>query len=330
MNKIEVFEQEKIKNKIMLNNISNCLKNINYKIDDLEKNNRKQENIINKFEIKCFKYDLVDELINLKKEFANGIQNIIKETKKINLKNGYELNKEQLEELININEILKKYETQLKSLEKEDFSIIEKLQMNAIKKGIYDKFVLNKSEIDKAKFKKKFDKIQNRNILAKAIDRFLEREENVDRKKENVFLIIKGIDQARANINEFEEPKKEYKIIEILAEIELFIKENYNSENRDNLNEIYSLRNNIYSVFSIDNKELKKEILIKQKSKATVKMNEKNSTIIREHEKIIEYLNKNGYDSNSESTDYKSYTSNLIKKVKLISKMMGINEKGEL
>ena len=30
MNKIEILDQEKLKSKVLLNNISNCLKNINY------------------------------------------------------------------------------------------------------------------------------------------------------------------------------------------------------------------------------------------------------------------------------------------------------------
>ena len=227
MNKIEILDQEKLKSKVLLNNISNCLNNINYKIDELLKFKNQQDNIIQKFEIKCF------------------------------------------------NDVLKNAEIQLKNIEKEDFTTIEKLQINAIKKGIYDKFMLEKSEIDRAKFKKKFDKIQNRGAIAKALDVFLEREDIVDMKKENMFFAIKEIDETRNNIDETEEPKKEYKIIEILAEIEIFLRENYNGRNKRKLSQIYKIRDNIYSVFSIDSKELKNEIIEKQKSRLPVKINKR-------------------------------------------------------
>ena len=172
MNKIEILNQEKLKSKILLNNISNCLNNINYKIDELLKFKNQQENIIQKFEIKCFNYNIVDKMVESKEEFSKNIEQIILELKSLDIiSDSYSLDFN-INKIKNINDVLKNTEVQLKNIEKEDFTTIEKLQMNAIKKGIYDKFMLEKSEIDRAKFKKKFDKIQNRGAIAKAIDVF--------------------------------------------------------------------------------------------------------------------------------------------------------------
>lgn len=327
MNRIEILDQEKLKSKVLLNNISNCLKNINYKIDELLKFKNQQENIIQKFEIKCFNYNLVDKMLESKEEFSKNIEQIILELKSLDIINDdYSLDFN-INKIRNINDILRNTEIQLKNIEKEDFSTVEKLQMNAIKKGIYDKFMLEKSEIDRAKFKKKFDKIQNRSTIAKAIDVFFEREDIVDMKKENMFFAIKEIDEARNNIDETEEPKKEYKIIEILAEVEIFLRENYNGRNRKKLKKIYQIRDNIYNVFSIDNKELKKEIIEKQKSRLPVKINKKIIGVRKEREKIITFLNQNGYVLKNENITFSSNLQNIIEKINLISKTISTETK---
>ena len=322
MNKIEILDQEKLKSKVLLNNISNCLKNINYKIDELLKFKNQQENIIQKFEIKCFNYNIVDKMVESKDEFSKNIEQIILELKSLDIiSDSYSLDFN-INKIKNINEVLKNTEVQLKNIEKEDFSTIEKLQMNAIKKGIYDKFMLEKSEIDRAKFKKKFDKIQNRGAIAKAIDVFFEREDIVDMKKENMFFAIKEIDEARNNIDETEEPKKEYKIIEILAEVEIFLRENYNGRNRRKLSKIYKIRDNIYNVFSIDSKELKNEIMEKQKSRLPVKINKRIIGVRKEREKIITFLNQNGYVLKDENVTFNSNLQNIIEKINSISKLI--------
>ena len=85
MNKIEILDQEKLKSKVLLNNISNCLKNINYKIDELLKFKNQQENIIQKFEIKCFNYNIVDKMVESKDEFSKNIEQIILELKSLDI-----------------------------------------------------------------------------------------------------------------------------------------------------------------------------------------------------------------------------------------------------
>ena len=327
MNKIEILNQEKLKSKVLLNNISNCLNNINYKIDELLKFKNQQENIIQKFEIKCFNYNIVDKMVESKEEFSKKIEQIILEIKSLDIINdSYSLDFN-INKIKNINDVLKNTEVQLKNIEKEDFSTVEKLQMNAIKKGIYDKFMLEKSEIDRAKFKKKFGKIQNRGAIAKAIDVFFEREDIVDMKKENMFFAIKEIDEARNNIDETEEPKKEYKIIEILAEVEIFLRENYNGRNRRKLSKIYKIRDNIYNIFSIDSKELKNEIIEKQKSRLPVKINKRIIGVRKEREKIITFLNQNGYVLKDENVTFNSNLQNIIEKINSISNLINTETK---
>lgn len=327
MTKIEILNQEKLKSKVLLNNISNCLNNINYKIDELLKFKNQQENIIQKFEIKCFNYNIVDKMVESKEEFSKKIEQIILEIKSLDIINdSYSLDFN-INKIKNINDVLKNTEVQLKNIEKEDFSTVEKLQMNAIKKGIYDKFMLEKSEIDRAKFKKKFDKIQNRGAIAKAIDVFFEREDIVDMKKENMFFAIKEIDEARNNIDETEEPKKEYKIIEILAEVEIFLRENYNGRNRRKLSKIYKIRDNIYNIFSIDSKELKNEIIEKQKSRLPVKINKRIIGVRKEREKIITFLNQNGYVLKDENVTFNSNLQNIIEKINSISNLINTETK---
>ena len=266
-------------------------------------------------------------MVESKDEFSKNIEQIILELKSLDIIcDSYSLDFN-INKIKNINEVLKNTEVQLKNIEKEDFSTIEKLQMNAIKKGIYDKFMLEKSEIDRAKFKKKFDKIQNRGAIAKAIDVFFEREDIVDMKKENMFFAIKEIDEARNNIDETEEPKKEYKIIEILAEVEIFLRENYNGRNRRKLSKIYKIRDNIYNVFSIDSKELKNEIMEKQKSRLPVKINKRIIGVRKEREKIITFLNQNGYVLKDENVTFNSNLQNIIEKINSISKLINTETK---
>ena len=123
MNKIEILDQEKLKSKVLLNNISNCLKNINYKIDELLKFKNQQENIIQKFEIKCFNYNIVDKMVESKDEFSKNIEQIILELKSLDIiSDSYSLDFN-INKIKNINEVLKNTEVQLKNIEKEEIKI---------------------------------------------------------------------------------------------------------------------------------------------------------------------------------------------------------------
>ena len=86
MNKIEILDQEKLKSKVLLNNISNCLNNINYKIDELLKFKDQQEKAVLRDAFKDF---LPQEIYNRKKNpypkthspfFLTYIKNLLLET----------------------------------------------------------------------------------------------------------------------------------------------------------------------------------------------------------------------------------------------------------
>ncbi|MBO5349120.1 MAG: hypothetical protein J6A89_04810 [Clostridia bacterium] len=319
MKKLQYFENEKNKSKKFINNISIFLENINPRINELGKSKNKTDNIMNIFQIQCFNYNLVNEMIESKERLKKSVDNISKEIPSTKIKNEEELNFS-IKKIDYMNDILDNSETQLKTINKDDLKDIEKLQMNAIKKGIYDKYMLIKSEIDRDRIKNGFDKIQNKSTLGKVFDRFFEREDKVDTKKENLFMLIHEIDEIRQNILKNEEPKKEYKIIEILADIDIFLKENeYDYKYRAQIQKIKELRENIVYTFSIDKYQLRKAILDKQKSRFPAVINKKMSKVQKERQKAIAFLTKNGYIENVQETNITSKMGSIIKRMNTIA-----------
>lgn len=320
MRKLDYFENERNKTKKFINNISKSLEKINSKTYELKKSKNKTDNIINKFEIECFNYNLVNEMIESKNRLKKNVDNVSKEIKSTKIKNETELNFS-IKKIDYMNDILDNSETQLKIINKEDFKDIEKMQMNAIKKGIYDKFMLIKSEIDRDRIKNEFDKIQNKSLIGKAFDRFFEREDKVDMKKENLFMQIHQIDEIRENILKNNEPKKEYKIVEILADIDIFLDKNeYDYKYKSQIHEIKDLKENIVDTFAIDKYQLRKAMLDRQKSRFPVVINKSTTKMQKERQKAIAFLTKNGYIENGTETNIISKMGIIIKKMNIISK----------
>lgn len=319
MKKLEYFENEKNKSKKFIINISKSLEKINTKIYELGKLKNKTDNIVNSFEIECFNYNLVNEMIESKNRLEKNMDDVSKEIESTEIKNEAELNYS-IKKIDYMNDILDNSETQLKVINKENFKEIQKLQMNAIKKGIYDKFMLIKSEIDRDRIKNEFDKIQNKSPIGKAFDRFFEREEKVDMKKENLFMLIHQIDETRENILKNKEPQKEYNILEILAEINIFLKENGNDHKyKYQICQIEELRNKIIYTFSIDKIQLKNVIINKQELRLPVVINKTMNRMQKERQKSIAFLTKNGYIENKVETNSISKMGSIIKKMNCIS-----------
>lgn len=319
MKKLEYFENEKSKSKKFINNISNSLEKINPKISELGKSKKKTDNLINKFQIECFNYNLVNEMIESKERLEKNVDNILKKIKLNKISNIYELDSS-IKKIDWLNEILDKTENQLTLINKEDLRDVEKLQMNAIKKGIYDKFMLIKSDIDRDRIKNEFDKIQNKNSISKAFDRFIGRENKVDKKKENLFVLIHEIDETRNSILKNSAPTKEYKIVDILADINLFLRENeYDYKYKSQIREIKDLRDNIANTFAIDIYQLRKAMLDKQKSRFPVVIDRKSSKIKKERQKIIAFLSKNGYIQVEGERGIISKMNIIVKKMNIIS-----------
>ena len=320
MSRLDYFENEKNKSKKFINNISKLLEKINPILYELENSKNKTDNIINRFEIECFNYNLVNELIESKNRLKKNVDDVSEQIKSTKIKNEIELSFS-IKKIDYMNDILDNSETQLKVINKDEFKDIEKLQLNAIKKGIYDKYMLIKSDIDRIKIKNKFDKVQNKSIIKKFIYDFFEIEDNSDMKRENLFMIIHEIDETRENILKNKEPKKEYKIVEILADIEIFLKENaYNRKYRTQINEIKDLKEKILNTFSIDKYQLKKAMLDIQKSRLPVVINKKMNKMQKERQKAIAFLTKNGYIKNETETTTISKMGGIIKKMDVISK----------
>ena len=320
MSRLDYFENEKNKSKKIINNISKLLEKINPILYELEKSKNKTDNIINRFEIECFNYNLVNEMIESKNRLKKNVDDVSEEIKSTKIKNEIELSFS-IKKIDYMNDILDNSETQLKAINKDEFKDIEKLQLNAIKKGIYDKYMLIKSDIDRIKIKNKFDKVQNKSIIKKFIYDFFEIEDSSDMKRENLFMIIHEIDETRENILKNKEPKKEYKIVEILADIEIFLKENaYDRKYRTQINEIKDLKEKILNTFSIDKYQLKKAMLDIQKSRLPVVINKKMNKMQKERQKAIAFLTKNGYIKNETETTTISKMGGIIKKMDVISK----------
>ena len=321
MKKVEYYENEKLKSKQIVSNISSSLKQINRQISELDKSKQKTDDLIKKFDIDCYKYNLVDEMNTSKTRLENNIRNMINKLNLINIKDSDNVELS-IKKVDYINDILNNSDIQLKALGQESLSNIEKLQMNAIKKGIYDKFMLIKSSIDRDKLKRKFDKRRGKSYVQKLINKFFEVEEKPDSKKENIFIQIHEIDKVREEIIKNKEPSKEYKIIEILADIDIFLMDNeFDSKYKDEINEIKELRTNINNIFSIDNKKLRQEIAKKRQEKLPVKVDKNVNKVIKDRQKSIAFLTKNGYivNNSTEENTIKSKMVGVIRKINIIS-----------
>lgn len=322
MRRSENLEKAQTKTKQYISNILNLIKNLNYKIDELEKSKQRTDNIISKFEIQCFNYNLVEEMKlsrdQLKKDFENVAEQV-----EIYLVNDFYQEDDYIKKFNTINDLLYNYEVQINSIIKDDLSDIEKLQMNAIKKGIFDKYMLIKAEIDRDKIKIKFDKLQNRGAIGKAFDRFFDREDVIEGKKENLFVAIKGIDDFKSSIIQTEEPSREYKIIDIMADIEIFINDNIGYKKyRSQLKEIVKIKEQINSTFSIEKSSLKKAISEKYNSRLPMIISKGMTRLRKERYKILEFLNKSGYSEEKEEITYESKMNLIIKKLNILSENM--------
>ena len=319
MDKLRYYEVEKQKCQSFISNIYMLIEQIDMKINDLKRIKRKTDIISNKFEINnCYNYNLVKEMIESRNKLYTNINKISKES--ILQKRESDNIDTKIKNINQLRDLLDKTFTELKDISRKDVSEIENLQMNVIKKEIYDKFKLLKSDIDRAKIKKSFDKIQNRSIFMKAFDSFFEREEDVDRKKENLFFAIHEIDNARSQIINKKIPDREYKIIDILAEIELYLNENRNERQyKEKIKSIRKIRRNIYDTFSVDKSKLKYEMKKIESTKLPIKINKRMNKTLKEKQKIIAFLTKNGYYQNAIKPNIKSNLQNIIEKLDIVS-----------
>lgn len=314
----EYYNNDKLNSKKIVSNISDSLKQMERNISELEKSKQKTDGLISKFDIKCYKYNLVEEMSTSKGRLEQNIRNILNKLNNINQNVPTYSSARKVDY---INDILNNSNIQLKNIDKEYLNDIEVLQMNAIKMGIYNKFMLLKSDIDREKLMVKFDKLQNIGPLKKWFIKFFYLEEEHERKKENIFMQIHEIDKMREEFSKETEPTKEYKILEILADIDIFLAEaSLGKKYKDRVSQIIEIRKNIDSTFAIDNKELREMISKKRKARLPVPVDKKHNKMVKERQKAIAFLDKNGYIKGSgEDTAIVSRMNTVVKRINIIS-----------
>ena len=65
MDKFKYYKNEEQKYKKIINNIYILIKQLDFKIEDLKKSKQKTDNIIKKFRINCYNYNLVPNMIEV-------------------------------------------------------------------------------------------------------------------------------------------------------------------------------------------------------------------------------------------------------------------------
>lgn len=319
MTKGEYLEKLKTQNRNHISNLQILIKTMNFNIEKLKRSKELTDNIEKKFNVNSYNYNLVYEMIQSKTKFIKDLEELVRQIQKISARKssntGYDIQRMQ-----SIGDLLYTYETQLNTINKNDLSNIENLQLNAIKKEIYEKFMRYRAEIDRAILMEKFEKMKNRNFLIDIVYNLFVLTEAKDLERENIFSAIKGIDDCVAGYSEAAEPTREYKIVDILADIEIYLDENKRAKKYKNqYEEILKIRDNIYSTFSIEKKELKKTILNKYKSKYPMPVEKNITKMKKKHQKTMEFLYKSGYVKSYEDVKYKSKMEILIKKIELLS-----------
>ncbi len=175
---------------------------------------------------------------------------------------------------------------------------IEEKQENALNKGIFDKFHSIKAEVDSSKLKYELDTIKNRGGIRRFFDKITGKEEKKQERAIQIETILKQINSYRENIreNRDSEPSRNYDIIDILADMEIFIRENSNSEElKGKVTEIILLQKRIKESLKISPETIEEVIESKHKLKMPIPIKKGTKVIQTEEEKAKSFLIDNGY-----------------------------------
>ena len=125
---------------------------------------------------------------------------------------------------------------------------------------------------------------------------------------------------SQVNMIKNEMPTRDYKIVDILADMEIFIKENAKDvKYRPKLNDIIELYNKINSTFSVNSEDMKKAIAEKYQSRLPVVIDKKMNKLKRERQKILQFLNRSGYNETLIEVKSEPKMKILIKKLNILS-----------
>ena len=175
---------------------------------------------------------------------------------------------------------------------------IEEKQENALNKGIFDKFYSIKAEVDSSKLKYELDTIKNRGRIRRFFDKITGKEEQKQERAIQIETILKQINSYRENIreNRDSEPSRNYDIIDILSDMEIFIRENSNSEElKEKVTEIILLQKRIKESLKISPETIEEVIESKHKLKMPIPIKKGTEVIQTEEEKAKSFLIDNGY-----------------------------------
>lgn len=293
-------------------------KSVEHKIAELQKSKEKTNKMCYSFEITCYNYNLVEEMQETHEKFIKHFKALTKLIEEVIARKSRDIDYD-IKKITSINDLLMAYEIQLNTISKIDLSDIEMLQMNAIKKELYEKYMRIKAEIDRSILVEKYNKMQNRNIFMKSIDNFFLLNEMRGRQKENLFKAIQGIDDYRFKLKEASIPNREYRIIDILADIEVYLNENKLAKKYKNqYSKLNTLKEKINYMFLVDKEDLKGAINSTYKSKYPMPVEKNINKMTRLQKKSIEFLYKGGYIKIYEHVEYKSRMRALVDKIKLL------------
>ena len=319
MDKNEYLVKLQNENKKHIHNIALLIKTLDFKIDNLKQSKKKTDRICERFDIVCYNYNLVYEMEETKEKFIKDLKELTRKIEAIVRRKSRNVDYD-IQNVSSINDLLDTYEVQLNAINKNDLKNIESLQLNSIKKEIYEKYMRIRSDIDRSILKEKYDKMQNRNSILKAFDNFFVLTEMRGKQKENLFVAIQGIDDCLSKFQEGSEPNREYKIIDILADIDIYFNENKKARKyRNQYNRLYELREKIAETFSIDKIELKSVIAERYKSRFPMPVEKNVNKMTKKHEKAVEFLYRSGYIKTYDQVEYRSKMAILIDKMKLLS-----------
>lgn len=175
---------------------------------------------------------------------------------------------------------------------------IEAKQENALNKGIFDKFHSIKAEVDSSKLKYELDTIKSRGRVRRFFDKITGKEKQKQERSIQIEAILKQINSYRESIkkNADNEPNKNYDIIDILSDMEIFIRENSDSEEiKEKVDEIISLQKCIKELLKISPETIEEVIESKNKLKMPILIKKGAKVIQTEAEKMKSYLIYNGY-----------------------------------
>ncbi len=319
MDKNEYLIKLQNENRNHIHNIDLLIKTLDFKIDGLKKSKKKTDRICERFDIVCYNYNLVYEMEETKEKFIKDLGELTKKIEEIVKRKSRNVDYD-IQKVSSINDLLDTYEVQLNTINRNDLSNIESLQLNAIKKEIYEKYMRYRADIDRNILKEKYDKMQNRSTILKALDEFFVLTEMRGKQKENLFTAIQGIDDCCSKFEEGSEPNREYKIIDILADIDIYFNENKKARKyKEAYNKLIELREKIGSTFSVERSELKSVIGEKYKSRFPMPVERNISKMRKKHEKAMEFLYRSGYIKTYDQVEYRSKMAILIDKMKLLT-----------